>query len=101
MKFLLFILFISCIIYVSAFDLPDDLKIPDENEDYKIKIANYYLKCINKYINCDLEQPFSCDNYLLSCFYKKTEKHVKIITTNYPSNKGNKIVIEEEIEDDP
>lgn len=89
----------SMVCAVHSIDLPEDLKIPDENEDYKIKIANNYLKCLNKYVNCDYETPYLCDDLMIQCLFKKTKKHLQIIAIQ-PTPKDTKIVIEEIFEDD-
>lgn len=89
---ILFVVFAVSFIY--SIEIPEELKVPDEKNDYRIRVANRYLKCINAYVNCENNNDgsFACDNeFLGKCLDNSVKRHIQVLM----KMKKSKIVVEE------
>jgi len=95
---LLFIfLFLTSLIY--SLELPNDIKVADEKKDYRVKVSNRHLKCIDVYLNCDVDNlGIQCDNEFLNCLNNSVKRHINFVTKmkkNEMSKQTSKVNIEE------
>ena len=79
---LIFVVFAIACIY--SLDVPknndEELKMQNQ-DDYRIKIANRHLKCISNYVNCDNKdsRSFPCDISFMKCINSSINRHVHSI----------------------
>lgn len=84
---------------IHSFELPDDIKPADEKKDYRIRVSNRYLKCIDIYLNCDVANlNVQCDNTFLNCLNNSVKRHINFVTKmqkNEMMKQTSKVKIEE------
>ena len=61
--------------YVYCQELPEGLEFADEEKDYRIKVTNRYLKCINEYVNCEGGVLSDCDEIFMKCLMNSFTRH--------------------------